>query len=290
MKKFSLIIVNHNSFDYCYELISNLEKFDRKLFDIFIVNNCTKHKIDETNIDFDKNNIKKIFFTNKNKGFANGNNIALKYVLDFGYKYIFLINPDTLIEDPKFFSIIEKEIIKNDAGIIGPLIKYYPRKDIIYFAGGKINKYTGLTIMEHKGKMDLNQFTKSKEVDFITGCAIIIKKEVFEKIGLLPEEYFLYFEETDFNFKAKKAGFKIIFTPKTCLFHKVSSSVKYLSNQYLYYMVRNQKIFSKKILEKKYYFSFYLFYIFFWCLGYILLSLLKGNFRGIRFIIKGAFS
>jgi GT2 family glycosyltransferase len=113
---------------------------------------------------------------------------------------------------------------------------------------------------------------------------------LFESIGILPEEYFLYFEESDFCLRAKKSGYKVIFTPKTYVYHKVSTSIKYMSNTYVYYMIRNFRIFSDKYVKIYYKPIFYLYYIFVWVGGYILLSILNKNFTATKYIMKGLFN
>ncbi|MDD2487616.1 MAG: glycosyltransferase family 2 protein [Candidatus Gracilibacteria bacterium] len=289
MKKFAIIVVNYNSSNDLLETMESLDKFSDEIFDAYIVDNASD-KDDLMNLE---NNLNKKHFLiklEKNLGFAGGNNVAIKECLNKGYDYLFLLNPDTIIEDKNFFEIIEEQIIKEKADIIGPLIKFYPEKDKIYFAGGEVNKYTAFTKMVGKKEIDVGQFKENIEYDFITGCAMVIRKEVFERIGLLPEEYFLYFEETDFCMNAKNEGFKIIFTPKTYLYHKVSTSIKYLSNTYLYYMIRNYRIFASKHVKHFYLPIFWLYYLFVWCLGYLVLSIVKKNYGGYRYILKGLFN
>ena len=288
MKKFAIVIVNYNCFNDIKETIGSLLKFDRKIFDIFLVdNNSDKDNLNQ----IEKYSLEnKVFLlkSDRNLGFAGGNNLAINLAIRKDYPYIFLLNPDTLIEDKNFFKFIEQKLVNENIDVIGPLIKYYPEKDKIYFAGGFVNKFTGLTRMNGKKNKDIGQYNKDIECDFITGCAIIIKRKVFQKIGLLPEEYFLYFEESDFCMKAKNAGFKIVFTPSTFLYHKVSSSIGYLSNTYIYYMIRNQKIFSKKYVKPYYLPIFWTWYFFVWCLGYTFLSVKRGNLNGIKCVLNGS--
>lgn len=286
-KKFAVIMVNYNSFNDTKEIISDLNKFDKKIFDIFLVDNHSSKEDSDKLSKYAKEN--KIILTklSENLGFAGGNNVAIKMALANEYDYIFLLNPDTLIKDKDFFKIIEREMKESHADIIGPLIKYYPEKEKIYFAGGFISNITGMTVMKGKKELDHGQYKDNIKCDFITGCAIIIKKEVFDKIGLIPEDYFLYFEEADFCMKAKNNGFNVVFTPKTTVYHKVSSAIGYLSNTYLYYMIRNQRIFSKKYISWKCKPLFWVWYLSFWCGGYFILSLKYKNYQGYKQILRG---
>jgi GT2 family glycosyltransferase len=290
MKAFAIIIVNYNCAKDTIECIESLNKHNKNHFDIFVVDNNSK----ENDISYLESRLNKdvtFIKSEYNLGFAGGNNLVIKELLSQNYQYIFLLNPDTIIDDLNFFPSILEQIKIDNPDIIGPMIRYYPDTDKIYFAGGFLNKFTGVTIMrDKKNSYSKYNILDNFECDFITGCAMIIKKDLVESIGILPEEYFLYFEESDFCMKAKKLGYKVLFTPKTYVYHKVSTSIKYMSNTYVYYMVRNFRIFADKYVKIYYKPIFYLYYIFAWVGGYILLSILNKNFTAIRYIIKGLFN
>lgn len=289
MKKFALVTVSYNSFDLIKNLFESTKKYDPEIFDFVIVDNKStdgkgsklKDLCEEYNAIF--------LQSQKNNGFASGSNIGIKYAVDKHYKYIGLINPDCLLCDNEFFLKIENTFRKNNCHIVGPLIKHHPDNQKIYFAGGFVAKFVMLTRMRGNNEIDRGQYLNDEQCDFITGCAIFIKRDVFRKIGLIPEEYFLYFEETDFCLKAKKNGYKVVFTPSTFLYHKVSSSVGYLSNIYLYYMVRNYPIFARKYSSWPSLALFYLFYLFVWCGGYVFLCIKSKKISKILFVIKGMF-
>lgn len=289
MKNFAIIIINYNCSKDTIETLESVFALDNALFDVFLVDNDSKKEDRKILEEYLKNKSVKFIKAGKNLGFASGNNLAIKKAVALNYQYIFLLNPDTIITDKYFFNTIEAQINREKADIIGPLIKHYPEKNKIYFAGGFINKHTGIITIKGKGEIDKGKYADNINCDFITGCAIIIKKNVFEKIGYLPDDYFLYFEETDFCAKAKQNGFKIIFSPKTFIYHKVSASIKYLSNTYLYYMTRNYKIFANKFIKPYYRIFFYLYYLLIWCPGYLYLSIVTKNYNGWKYILKGMF-
>lgn len=284
MKKFAIIIVNYNCINDTIETIGCLEKFDQKIFDIFLVDNYSEHDEQIKIKNFAKR--KNLYFcqTAKNLGMAGGNNVAIKMALAKGYDYIFLLNPDMVINDLNFFEIIEEEMQREKADILGPLVNYYPEMDKIYFAGGYVNKITGRTIALDQRRKDVGKYKKNEKCDFIAGCAMVVRADVFRQAGLIPEDYFLYFEESDFCLKAKKMNMNIIFTPRTRCYHKVSVSIKYMSNTYLYYMVRNFKKFSLKYISAWTRPFFYAYYNLVWCPGLLFLSIKKGNYKGYRYI------
>lgn len=290
MKKFVFVIVNYNCSSDTIETISSIETINYKDYEIFILDNFSNEE------DFEnlKNKISEkytIFRSLKNLGFAGGNNYILKKIDLSKFEYVILLNPDTLIEDKDFLNTIEREMVNSSADILGPLIRYYPDKNYIYFAGGFVNKYLGLTIMKNKGKLISDYVVKSNfECDFITGCCMVLKSKIFSEVGYLPEDYFLYFEETDFCLKSKIKNKKIIFTPKTFIYHKVSKSIEYMSETYLYYMIRNFKIFIRNNKSVVTYPTAILFYYFVWVPSYLFLCLKNLNFKGIKAVFKGVYT
>jgi hypothetical protein len=154
----------------------------------------------------------KILKNKKNLGFAAGANIGIKYVLRQGTEAILLLNPDTIVT--KNFL---RPLVKNPADIVSPVIKFKRDGSRIYDFGGKINWWLGRT--SHIANF-------SEDIDYISGCAMLIKRPVLEKIGFFDERFFLYFEDVDFCLRAKKAGLKISVEPKSVIFHQLSGTAK----------------------------------------------------------------
>lgn len=288
MKDFAVVVVNYNCFEETKELLRNLQQMNSDLFDVFLVdNNSTKESADEIRHALSENNHIHFFPLEQNIGFAGGCNVGITEAMKSSYRYVLLLNPDTLIDDKDFFTILKEEMDGVSADIGGPLINYFPDKQRIYFAGGFVSKLTALTTMRGKGEADGKKYSERCECDFITGAAMVIRSDVFQKIGLLPEEYFLYFEESDYCMRAKSAGLKVWFLPKAQLFHKVSRSIGYLSSVYLYYMIRNYRIFARKYLSLSARPFFWIFYLIIWIPGYVFLTIKQGNLKGIKYILRG---
>lgn len=186
-----------------------------------------------------------------NYGFAAGNNIGIMYALkNLSPNYILLLNNDTVV-DRKF---LEKLVFigetEENVGIVGPNVYYYnfnSRKDIIWSAGGTISMWTGRRITRKYRKVDKTEESKSSHVDFISGAALLIKKEVVSKIGLLDSDYFTYTEDVDWCYRTKRSRYEIVHVPSSKVWHKVSMSTKgEQSPTSLYLTVRNSIIFMKK--------------------------------------------
>lgn len=190
--------------------------------------------------------------TGKNLGFGGGNNVGIRRALEQGFEYVMLLNQDTIV-DPNCFNALLKAIERDQTiGIAGPLIYDYHDRDKLIFAGGKLNwlKTKGKHLI--KVPFDSAQGIPGEpvepyDVDYVTGGALLAKRELIETIGLLPEEYFLYFEDVEWNWKAKKAGYRTVVVPQAKIWHKVSTTAKASSPAYIAYHFRNGLHFAWKV-------------------------------------------
>jgi GT2 family glycosyltransferase len=179
-------------------------------------------------------------------GFSGGNNFGIEILLKQNADFILLLNNDTTVE-PNFLEIlVNKFESDNRTGIAAPQINYYDEPDKIWSAGGKISKIRG-SGFAYSDKSE-RVFDKSDiSVGFVSGCCMLIKRDVFINTGLFDENYYLYNEDTDFCLRTLKAGYKIYVTPKSKIYHKVNSSTnRELSLLPLYYTTRNRLYFAKK--------------------------------------------
>jgi GT2 family glycosyltransferase len=137
-------------------------------------------------------------------------------------------------------------------GVVGPKIYYYNEPDRIWFAGGKINWWKGTANHVGLRKSDKGQFNELKEVDYISGCALLIKRNAIRDVGILDRRYFTYFEDTEWNIRFKKEGYGIVYAPNAFIYHKVALTTSKTGVQTLYYAHRNRILFFKKYCPKKY--------------------------------------
>ena len=248
--KVSIIVLNWNGWQDTKECLNSLAEIDYQNYEIILVDNGSEddsvERIKEYINQSAQNRKIKFLALNSNLGFAGGNNVGIKNALESGTDYIFLLNNDTIVE-PDFLSELIK-ISESDKkiGIIGPKINFYDFKDRIWFFGGKINWLLNKGTHIHYDELDKNLQDKPFESDYFTGCALLIKKEVIEKIRLMWNGYFLYYEDTDWNLKARKNGWKIMVAPNAKIYHKASRSAKENSFSYIYYHTRNGLYLAKR--------------------------------------------
>ena len=134
------------------------------------------------------------------------------------------MNNDTILHEDFLEHLVKAFNSDEKVGIVAPKINYYSDRKLIWYAGGFVNFFTGNIYHRGLRKQDDGKYDLSYEVDYATGCCMLIKRELFEKIGLLDEAYYIYTEDVDFSFKAQTAGYKVVFEPRSFIWHKVSSA------------------------------------------------------------------
>lgn len=244
-----VIILNWNSWPDTLECLKSLKNNDYPNYQVVIIDNGSDQRptTPETGI--------KIIYNQENLGFAGGNNVGIKYALEQGANYVLLLNNDTIVSQDFLTKLVKAGESDRKIGLLGPKIFFYSsvhqpdgKKDKIWFAGGQVNWLYNKGQMRGWGEIDKGQYDQPtvQETGYVTGCCLLIKKEIVEKIGLMPEEYFLYYEDTDWSLAAQKADFKCVFVPTAQIWHKGSASSKEGSPSYIYYHIRNGLILAQR--------------------------------------------
>ena len=222
-KKVFIILLNYKGVKDTIECIRSLESITYSNYEVVIVDNLSPDNSYETlkNIVGHRHHV---ISSGRNGGFAFGNNVGIKYALEKNAEYILLLNNDTIVEKDFLEPLVNTlENSKEIALATGLILNYY-KKDIIWYAGGEIDwkRFYGYHINENKKitKDDLIE----KEITFATGCLMLIRAEVLNEIGLLPEEYFMYYEDVDYCSTLIKNNYKIYYNPKSIIYHKISAS------------------------------------------------------------------
>jgi len=182
----------------------------------------------------------------RNLGFVGGNNVGLRHALEEGADYALLLNNDTVVDPSLVRLLVEVADSNPDVGVAGPTICYYDRPDCIWSAGGAIDWRQGRTRMIGLNERDVGQFGHSpREVDFVTGCAMLVRRAALEQVGLLDERFFAYYEDAEWCVRMRRAGFKVVHVPEARLWHKITPERRADSPVVHYYMTRNRLLFLK---------------------------------------------
>lgn len=238
----SLITVNYITLSDTLEFLESALKLTYPNVEIIVVDNASPQgkPTDEVRKRFST-----VTFINsdKNLGFAGGNNLGIKAAKG---DYYFLLNNDTLLFPDFLEPIIEFMLAHPDAGMASPKV-LYPDGKTVQFAGAiGISPFTGRGKCLGIYELDAGQYDQNYETDLGHGAALLISREVVEKIGLMPEVYFLYYEEHDWCEIMKRAGYKMYFLGISKVIHKESMTTGPESPLKTYYMTRNRLIFMRR--------------------------------------------
>jgi len=237
LPKVFILILNWNNWPDTLECVESIKNNDYPNFQVVIIDNGSTEQFSISNFQFSI----KVIYNKENLGFAGGNNVGIKYALENGADYVLLLNNDTVVSRDFLRKLVEAGESDKKIGLLGSKIYFYDEPKRIWFAGGKINCLYNKGVMRGYDEIDKGQYDNPtvQETEYITGCCLLIKKAVIEKIGLMPEEYFLYYEDTDWSLKAQQSGFRCIFVPAAEIWHKTSRSSIEGSSSYIYYHSRN---------------------------------------------------
>jgi GT2 family glycosyltransferase len=173
-----------------------------------------------------------------NLGYAGNNNAGIKIALEQGADWVFILNNDTVLASSSLSSMIEAGECDPAVGIVGPMVYHFKDPETIQSAGGILGK-NWETLHQGMNEYDRGQFGTVREVDWISGCAILARRGLIDQVGGFDPEYFLYWEEAEWCIRARRAGWKVLHVPQAKLWHK-GVQQDYQPRPYVtYYMTRN---------------------------------------------------
>jgi GT2 family glycosyltransferase len=269
-----IVLVNWNKPFLTLECVKSIRKSNFKNYKIVVVENgSTDNSVEllTNNDDFH------LIISSENLGYTGGNNIAIKYCLKQNLDFIFLLNNDTLLLPDTIGILLNSAKKDNTIGIIQPKIFFYPETDKLWCGPTSFNKVLLTSRLGGYGKWDTEKFNKFKELPFSVGCATLIKKEVFDSIGLLDDDFFAVCEDVDFGIRAIKANYKIIYEPNSTIYHLESISAGGINNYfYVFLQTRSQILLINKHAKNKFHLLFAMSIYF-----------LRAHYRAFRLFISG---
>ena len=223
-----------------------------------------------------------------NLGFGEGNNVGMRYALQQGARWIFLLNNDIAVDANLLTELMDDAMSEQNVGILGPKIYYHAEPNTLWYAGGRINYFAG--VISHRGvrQEDRGRYDAAGDTEYVTGCAFLVRREVLEKVGLFDPVYHpAYSEDADLSVRAQRAGYRLRYVPKAKLWHKVSSS----SGGGMTPMKTRLKVEHNLIFFRRYA-RWYHWLTIPWCVGgiavvFVVRELLKGNFRIVGALAGG---
>lgn len=257
MKKIAVVTVNYNTAEDTDSFLNSIDKIDKKgiSLNIIVVDNGSKdvYKLPS----HAKKQHVQLIRSEINTGFSGGYNIGMKEALKQGAEYVLIVNNDTLVDSAMLTELVK--VLDSDVkiGLAVPKIYFakghefhkdrYSKDElgkVFWYAGGHIDWANVTSIHRGVDEVDHGQYDKTESVEFATGCCMMFKREVLEKVGLLDDKYFLYYEDADLNERIKRAGYKVYYCPKAVLVHVNAASSGGAGNVLQdYFITRNRMIY-----------------------------------------------
>lgn len=248
----SIITINYNGLKDTCELIESLPLGDQSI-EVIVVDNASKE--DEAAIITNRYPQVKVIRSEQNLGFAGGNNLGIKAARG---RYLFFINNDTILRCKKedvrckmFFQPLTDRLESSPGiGMVCPKIRFAWDDYPIQFAGyTPLSRYTMRNRSIGFGEKDKGQYDTAHPTPYAHGAAMMVKREALEKVGLMPECYFLYYEELDWSMMFTRAGYSIWYEPACTIYHKESQATGQNSPLKTYYLTRNRLLFVKRNIK-----------------------------------------
>lgn len=240
----AIILVNWNGLDFTRACLDSLRNVDFPDFKVILIDNASQN---QEGLRLKKSYPEiELIENSENLGFSGGNNVGLRLALKQGFSHLMLLNNDTIVE-PDFLGEMMRKFLQDPRlGVVQPLILFLNDSRKIWSAGGRWipNLGRAITLGDRDPLADFR--CKKEDLDWATGCCMLISREAILATGLLNEQYFAYFEDVEWSLRFRKAGFGIALAEKAVIYHEAGASSKKhhsegtLSPMVFYFHVRNQ--------------------------------------------------
>jgi GT2 family glycosyltransferase len=175
----------------------------------------------------------------ENLGYAGNNNVGIAAALEQEADWVFILNEDTIVDPSCLANLIKVGESDPAIGIVGPMVYHHDEPGVIQSAGGMLGqKWESIHL--GKNEPDLGQYKEPHSVEWISGCAILVRGAVIEQIGMLDPKFFYYWEETEWCLRTSEVGWRIVHVPQAQIWHKGVQRDYHPSPTVTYYSTRNR--------------------------------------------------
>ncbi|MCY3772429.1 MAG: glycosyltransferase family 2 protein [Gemmatimonadetes bacterium] len=243
----TIVILNWNREADTLECLESLARLDYPSFSIVVVDNGSTDGSPDVIERWGRENLPLALIRNaENRGFVRGSNQGVRHALANGTDYAFLLNNDTVAEPDALSLLVAAAERSDDIGMVGPKIYQYGKDNMLDSAGTRTIPWLAQGFLLGHGEEDHGRYDNPRDMPYVTGTALLVKRTVLEKVGPMDEDYFCYFDDFDWGLRARKAGFRLLLEPKAVVRHKGSRTAGFNSPFYIHHMVRSRILFARK--------------------------------------------
>jgi GT2 family glycosyltransferase len=224
-----------------------------------------------------------------NLGFAGGCNVGMRRALEEGADYVLLVNNDTIVDRYLLRELISQAEAEPRVGILSPKIYYADPADLLWWAGGTFNIWIGLADHIARRRKDVGDHNHGRDLDWATGCVMLLRCEALSKAGLFDEQIFAIGEDVDLSLRMKKAGYTVRYVPTARLWHREGAETRKSAGQHvrIFLMVRNLLWVMHKHARAYHWVTFLPFFLFYYLPKMMILNLSRGDFRSCGAMLEG---
>lgn len=241
-QKIGIVTVTYNSGVVLPDFFRSTWSQTHTNFVLYAVDNASKDTTLEQ-LRAETNSRLRIEAVTSNLGVAEGNNIGIRMALQDGCDAVLLLNNDVVFP-PDLIATLIDSLQVNKSDMVSPKMMYFEPRNTIWWAGGRFQRALGYRAV-HRGldQVDAGQFSTPTSAEYAPTCCLLVKREVFMRIGIMDAKYFVYSDDTDFMLRAHRAGLVLFYEPATILYHKVSSLTKGFDSPFMVHLLARNRVY-----------------------------------------------
>jgi len=242
--KVAIVIVNWNGKDDTLKCLESLRQATYPTLSVIVVDNGSSDgSLDEIRASFPQ---VCLIDAGRNLGFSGGSNLGMLRALDAGVDAVLLLNNDTVVAPDFIEPLVEILFSDESIGAVNSKVYYYSEPNVIWSAGGGVDPRTGISYQRHIDEVDKGQADVLTDVDYAVGCAIMVRRDTIEAVGMLDEDFFLYYEEAEWCHRMRGLGYRIVYVPASRVWHNASRTAGAFPHKMLYYFCRNRLLYLRR--------------------------------------------
>ncbi len=234
----AIVLVNWNRSEDTLNCVQSLGTSTFKDFVVIVVDNgSVARELEKVQAGADRF---VLIETGENLGYTGGNNVGIKHALELGCRFVLLLNNDTFVAPSTLDQMMNAFAADSRIGLLTPKIFFHPERHLIWSAGTRFDGRYMIGHLHGYNERDFGQFDEPADLEWASGCAMLIQSDVIRDVGLLCDDYFAVCEDIDYSLRTKKVGYRIMYEPSALVWHLESaSSGGHDAPQYVYYQIRN---------------------------------------------------